>query len=220
MNEKDLERSLLEKRSRLVIEGKIASPCGQGCPMNCCDPLIAVSLLNKNIFEKESNYEEAIKKLQANITEMLEIKTANGKYCFTFEGCILEELKGNYVGMDDDEIKENIFKIMGKNIPKSKLESLVNKSREYLRKAQIMFILSFSCKHYDAESFSCTVHEERPDLCRDFNCEQLEQKNITKSKKDLMIYLKSKKDQRNLLIKKRNNDFLSQIKKYFEKSTY
>ena len=217
MNKKDLERNELEKRARLSIEEKIPMPCGQGCPMVCCDPVIVGSLVHKSIFQRKDNYQEGIKKIQENINEILDIKTMDGRECFTFEGSILEELKGEYVGMDDSEIKESIFKMTGNNISKNKLEELVNKSKEHLRKSQIIFILSFSCSHYDSEKFSCTVHEERPVLCRDFSCEQLEQKTLKNSKKDLMIHLKEKKDQRSYLRKNRNKDLLFQIKGYFEK---
>ncbi len=217
MNQDYLERKILEKRAKLAIEGKISMPCGQGCPMVCCDPIVVGSLLQKADFDKSNNYSVGLKKIQANIEETLQEITTDNKKCFSFEGILIEDVETDYGFISDEAIEAMILNKVGNTLPRKKIEEYIKKTKEHFKSIQVGILLTFSCEYYDKTNFSCTIHETRPQLCRQYSCEQLEPKKVNNSKKELMERLKIKKDQREYILKNVAKEPLEAIKKYFEK---
>ena len=204
----------ITNRTKELIKGDLPKICGQNCPMLCCDPVVAVSFILKNQFKESENFQGVKATLQKYIDSFLNQKTSDGKDCFSFKHIYIDDIKGEFAGFTEEQIKANILELVKRPIEKKELNEMVNKAKSYLREQQLAVIMGFSCLHFDPKNSACTVYNERPEMCKNFTCHQLQNEFGKKDKKTLIEYLTVKKNQREIL-KIGGTDILYAIQLYY-----
>ncbi|MCB1189825.1 MAG: YkgJ family cysteine cluster protein [Leptospiraceae bacterium] len=204
-------------RANELVTGNLSGVCGQNCPMLCCDPVVAISFLPKNLFKESENFHEVNTRMQKHIDTFVDQKTSDGKECFSFRHIYIDDIRGEFAGLTEEQIKANILEVVKKPIEEKELAEMVTKAKVYLREQQLALILGFSCLRLDSKNSLCTVYNERPDICQKFTCYQLQKKFGKKQKKDLLEYLTIKKSQRENL-KTGGTDIISAIQLYYLRS--
>lgn len=211
-----MNNDVLEARAKLAINKNISMPCGKGCSVVCCDPIITGFFVPRNLLLKKDK-SEVISLIKENIQDTLNLKTTDNNDCFIFEGIYLSEIETDYGFVSDKKIEEIILQKTGKNISRKKLDEYVFKVKEKFSTINVGVTAIFSCPNYDKKEYACTIHETRPSLCREYMCEQLNPEKIDFSTKELIKRINLQKEQRKIVIDNSTKDFNTAIRLYLDK---
>lgn len=211
-----MNNDVLKQRVKLAVNKNISMPCGNGCLVVCCDPIVTGFFVPKILLTQE-NKKDALELIQKNIQDILELKTTDNKSCFEFEGIYISDIETNYGFVSDKKIEEIILQKTGKNISQEKLNEYILKVKDKFSSVNAGITVIFSCYNYDKENKSCTIHETRPSLCREYTCEQLEPEKVGFSKKELIKRITTQKEQRSIVIENAKKDLDQAINLYLER---
>lgn len=187
-----------EERAELALKNELPVPCGINCPCVCCDPIITGSFFPKQFL---ANLEEAEEQIREKIQEVCEMKTTTGQKCFRFEGLLLSEINTDYGFIDESMIRNIVLAKVPSETSEEKIQDYIIQIRAKFREVNIGVLLIFSCPNYDSLTKGCSIHLTRPDLCRNYVCEQMSPEKVNNDKATLIERLRVKTEQRDFLKK-------------------
>lgn len=199
---------LFKERAKLALENKIPDICGVGCPSVCCDPIIIGYTLEK---KETDNIESFKQKIEKYVEEFL----LENNNLFDFKGIILSEInteKDNFVS--EEEIKKIILEKLKTNKDEARINKYIHQIKEKYRQKYLSLILVFSCPKYDKKKQYCLIYKERPKICRQYKCEQLEPEKISYNYEILIKRMKINYNERRFINKNITKNFDLAISNY------
>jgi Fe-S-cluster containining protein len=207
----------LVKRAKAAIRNKLPLPCGQNCPVVCCDPVITGSFMPRNLLFREDGFAAALEFINGNINETLDQETTDGNKCFKLEGIFLTEIDTDNGFIDDTYIEKIVLEKAGSNISPEKMKEYVLKIKEKFKETNTGLISIFSCPHYAPATGGCTIHLTRPRLCRNYVCEQLAPEKLNFRLDEMINRISLKKEQRATVIAGSKKDPVEAIRQFLNR---
>lgn len=195
-------------RVKSVLDNNIPNICGIGCPSVCCDPIIIGNTLLK---DEIRNIDEFTEKINKYIKDFLK----ENNNLFEFEGLLLAEINtDNDNFISEEEIKKMVIAKLKNNNDENVIKKYINQIKEKYKEKFLSVIIAFSCPKYDRYNRKCLIHEYRPQICRQYKCEQLEPKKVSYDFNNLLKRIKIHYNERNFIKKNISKNFVIAIDKY------